>query len=237
MMRFLPRSIALLTALLSLPGAADEGAASLDELFAKVDAKAEGVRDLRAEFRQEKKMKIRRRPLISTGTLSVQKAAAGSRICWESWEVDGESGEKSSPQRLLVLGDEGLLVSWEVETLTGERTDLGKGKLEVSEFLTIGGSLSGLKKSFTVSLKSAPKDGAGYVLALVPHSERLKRLIETMELEIDPKEWVVTRIRVADTAATVTEIFLAKIEVNAGVDAELFRVPADVKLTDVSLEK
>jgi outer membrane lipoprotein-sorting protein len=220
---------------LFLPSRADD-AGDLDEVFKKVDAKAETVKDLKAEFRQEKKMKIRKRPLVAKGKISVKKAEAGTRICWESWDVDPDTDKESAPQRLLVLGDEHLLVSWNLDEKTGERTDLGKGKFEVAEFLSIGGSLSGMKKSFSVELSGHPAEGKGWELKLTPTSDRLKNFIKELRMEIDPKEWVVSRIFVLETRGDTIDIRLSKFEMNAGVDAELFKVPDGVKLEDVKLD-
>jgi outer membrane lipoprotein-sorting protein len=231
------RALPLLALPLLLSAAlADDAPGDLDEVFRQVDANAGRIRDLRAEFRQEKKMKILKRPQVSVGSLSVRKLEAGSRICWESWDLNADSGEKTCPQRLLILGDEKLMITWSLDDRTGERTDLGKGKFEVSEFLTIGGSLSGLKKSFAVELASKPAEGKGWELRLAPTSERLKRLIKEMRLEVDPSAWLVSRIFVLDSGDNTTDIRLTKFSLNEGVDEEVYKVPSDVKLTDVKLD-
>jgi len=232
---------ALPTALLVLAAAAlasrADDAGDLETVFSKVDAKAETVKDVKAEFTQTKQMKILKRPQLSGGHLSVKKTDGGPRICWESWDVDPDTSEKSLPQRLLILGDTKEMVNWSLEEKTGERTDLGKGKVEVSEFLTIGGSLSGLKNGFTVELAGRPAEGKGWELKLTPTSERLKKFIRELRLEIDPVEWVIVRIFVRDTGDNTTDIRLTSFQVNKGVDEKLYEVPKDVKLTDVSFDK
>lgn len=230
------RAPAILVALLLAGPAASDDASDLDDVFRNVDKKAETVKDLKAEFRQEKKMKVMKRPILGKGSVTVKKTEKGPRICWESWEVDPDTGETSAPQRMLVLGDEAKLVTFSTEEKTGEFTDLGKGKFEVQEFLTIGGSLSGMKKSFTVELSGRPAEGKGWELKMTPTSDRLKRFIKEMRMEIDPKDWVVSRIFVLEATGDTMEIRLSKFELNAGVKEELFQVPADVKLEEVKLE-
>ncbi len=231
----LPFCIAAATLALCLRARADD-ASDLDDIFKNVDVKAETMKDLKAEFRQEKKMKVMKRPIVGKGTVSVKKTEKGPRICWESWEVDPDTGETSAPQRMLVLGDESKLVSFSTEEKTGEFTDLGKGKFEVQEFLTIGGSLSGMKKSFSVELGGKPAEGKGWELKMTPTSERLKKFIKELRLEIDPKEWIVSRIFVLEATGDTMEIRLSNFVLNAGVKDELFKVPADVKLEEVKLE-
>ena len=221
-------------ALLLAARADDPG--DLEEVFKKVDAKAETLKDLKAEFRQEKKMKIRKRPLVAKGKISVKKAEAGTRICWESWDIDPDTDKASDPQRLLVLGDEHLLIAWNLEEKTGERTDLGKGKFEVAEFLSIGGSLSGLKKSFSIELIARPAEGKGWELKLTPTSERMKLFIKELRMEIDPKEWIVSRIFALEAGGDTIDIRLSKFEMNAGVDEEVFKVPDGVKLEEVKMD-
>lgn len=209
----------------------------LEDVFKNVDAQAEKVQDLKAEFRQTKKMKIRKRPDVVTGNLSVKKTPAGPRICWESWLLNEATGEKLNPQRTLVLADEKLLWSYVVEDNAAEKTDLGKGKFEISEMLTVGGSLSGMRKSFTVSLGAKPAEGKGWVLDFAPTSDRLKRFVKALQLEIDPEEWIVSRVRYVDTADNVTEILLSNFALNGGVDEKLYEIPKDAKITVVDFDK
>jgi outer membrane lipoprotein-sorting protein len=192
---------------LFVPAFADD-ASDLDDVFRNVDAKAEKLKDLKADFTQEKQLKVMKRPILIQGKVSVKKLEKGPRICWESWETDKDTGEKSAPQRMLVLGDESKLISYSVEDKSGEWTDLGKGKFEVQEFLAIGSSLSGMKKSFGVTLGGRPAEGKGWELKLTPTSERLKKFIKELRIEVDPKEWVVSRIFVLEETGDTIDIRL-----------------------------
>ncbi|MEK7466366.1 MAG: outer membrane lipoprotein carrier protein LolA [Planctomycetota bacterium] len=232
-MRNLLAAAALLALL--LPARADD-AADLDSVFKNVDAKAETLKDLKAAFKQEKTMKVLKRPIVVKGNISVKKAEKGTRICWESWESDPDTGEKSAPQRMLILGDESKLISYSLDEKAGEWTDLGKGKFEVQEFLAIGSSLSGMKKSFGVELAGKPAEGKGWELKLTPTSERLKKFIKELRIEVDPKEWVVSRIFVLEVTGDTIDIRMSGFEMNKGVDETLYKVPADVKLEEVKLE-
>jgi outer membrane lipoprotein carrier protein len=220
---------------LFLPARADDKS-DLDDVFKNVDARAEKLKDLKADFKQEKQLKVMKRPIQIKGKVSVKKTDKGPRICWESWETDPDTGEKSAPQRMLVLGDESKLISYSLDEKAGEWTDLGKGKFEVQEFLAIGSSLSGMKKSFGVELGGRPAEGKGWELKLTPTSERLKKFIKELRIEVDPKEWVVSRIFVLEATGDTIDIRLSGFEVNAGVDEAIYKVPADVKLEEVKLE-
>lgn len=220
--------------LLALASRADD-ASDLDEVFKKVDEKAKTLTDLKADMRQEKTMAIMERPIVCKGKVSVKKAEKGTRMCWETWDVNTDTDEATCPRRLLVLGDEKKLIDMDLEEKNGEMTDLGKGKFEVQEFLAIGTSLSGLKKSFDIELSAKPTDTKGWELKLTPTSERMKLFIKEMRLEIDPKEWVVSRIFVLEATKDTIEIKLSNYQVNKGVDDALFKVPDDMKLQEVKL--
>jgi outer membrane lipoprotein-sorting protein len=208
----------------------------LADVFAKVDARAEEVKNLTADFRQVKKMKVRKRPIETTGRIHVKKTEGGPRVCWESWGTDPDSGAKLDPQRMLILGDEKLMWTYYLDENAAERTDLGKGRFEVTEVITIGGSLSGLKNSFEVSLAASPENGRGWRLALKPVSERLKRFVKALELEIHPEQWVVSRLELTDSSDTVTTIELSGFRMNSGVDEKAFEIPKDAKVTDVEFK-
>jgi len=232
-MRKLLAAVAALA--LWIPARADD-AADLADVFKNVDAKAETLKDLKAEFKQEKQLKVMKRPIVIKGNVSVKKTEKGPRICWASWEVDPDTNEKSAPQKMLVLGDESKLISYSIDEKAGEWTDLGKGKFEVQEFLTIGGSLSGMKKSFSVELGGRPAEGKGWELKMTPTSPRLKNFIKELRVEVDPKEWVVSRIFVLEVAGDTIDIRLSGFKLNEGVDDSLYKVPADVKLEEVKLK-
>jgi outer membrane lipoprotein-sorting protein len=87
-----------------------------------------------------------------------------------------------------------------------------------------------------VELSGKPAEGKGWELKMTPTSERLKKFIKELRLEIDPKEWIVSRIFVLEATGDTMEIRLSKFVINAGVNEELFKVPADVKLEEVKLE-
>ena len=75
-----------------------------------------------------------------------------------------------------------------------------------------------------------------HAICQTPTSERLKKFIKELRIEVDPKEWVVSRIFMLEASGDTTDIRLSGFELNAGVDEALYKVPADVKLEEVKLE-
>jgi outer membrane lipoprotein-sorting protein len=165
------------------------------------------VSSVRAEFTQEKRMKILAHPLISTGTFYFR---APSSLRWEY----------RTPVRSILLMHEGRTDRY-VETGTGLVRDAG-GNLQsmqtVLEQITgwLGGRFDD-NPLFSSSL--AP----GRKIILVPKAAAFKRMIQKIELTLSDRPGVLESVTIYESSDSLTRMVFQNAVINPPLDDSLFR--------------
>lgn len=186
MMRAL--GVALVTAwfLAGMSGAAamaDSGLAGLHERLIRSDV-------LRADFRQEKKLRVLSRPLISNGKLVF---AAGEGVLWQVLE----------PHEVFILMKPGELVEWDRQSGTRRvdtKSNPAFSAMTDVILATLTGDTQVLRRHFDLSV--APLE-SGWRLTLRPKSNDLGAIISEIQVSGDQ---FIEGVRVTEAKGDTTEI-------------------------------
>jgi len=178
-------------------------AGSLEE----IQREAQDIYSVRAEFTQEKHMKILARPLLSTGVVLFKSPKS---IRWEYFE----------PVKSILMMDDGKVKRY-IEGENGLIEDMGPSK-QIMQFVLqeITHWLKGeydRSSNFTTTLKN------GRVIILTPKEESFSRIIERIELTLSEKPGVMDRVKIVENQDTYTEYRFHKTQVNIPLDDVLFR--------------
>jgi outer membrane lipoprotein-sorting protein len=168
---------------------------------------AGGVTSVRAEFTQEKTMKILARPLISTGIFYFR---APSSLRWEY----------RTPVRSILLIDDGRTARY-VETGDGLVRDAGTNLQAMQAVLEqITGWLGGRfddNPLFSSTLVPGRK------IILVPKEAAFSRMIQKIELTLSDRAGVLESVTIYESSDSMTRIVLKNAVINAPLEDALFR--------------
>jgi outer membrane lipoprotein carrier protein len=202
----------------SAPEATDE--ACRKRAIAAVQARYEGIRDLRARFVQTTSgAAIGARAPAQTTSRGIVVVAKPSRMRW-TYEA---------PEASVVVSDGKTL--WIYDSGFGEvqRMPVGDGFLSGAalQFLLGRGEM---EREFDVRLISCKANSVE--LELTP---REPTSYEKLRIVADPRSGNVSRTRIDDLLGNVVEVAFSETEVNLGPSADVFRFepPAGVRVIDV----
>ncbi len=197
---------AALALCLAVAAAAARAGDPLDDVLARIEAKAKTVRDFRARFTQEKTVYILDAPLRSEGTIAYK---APGKLRFET--------TRPAPSTLVI--DE-----------SGLKLHIPKlNQLEVFDFPAkdalgvilplFGQSTADLRRGYEVTLATATADV--HALDLVPRSERVRRAISRIRVEIDRATLLPRRLATEDPNGDTTSTTFTEVNPNVNVeDAE-----------------
>ncbi|RJP82358.1 MAG: outer membrane lipoprotein carrier protein LolA [Desulfobacteraceae bacterium] len=173
----------------------------------QIRKEAAGVFSVRAEFTQEKHMKMLAKPLISTGVVLFKSPKS---IRWEYFK----------PVQSILMMDDGRVKRF-IEGEAGLVEDLGPGK-EIMQFVLqeITYWLKGRfddSPNFTTTLQS------GRTITLTPKEESFSRMIERIELRLSDQPGVMESVKIIENQDTYTEYTFQNTQVNIPLDDVLFR--------------
>lgn len=173
----------------------------------QIQKEAAGVFSVRAEFIQEKHMKILAKPLVSTGVMLFKSPKS---VRWEYFQ----------PVRSILMMDNGRVKRF-IEGENGLVEDLGPAK-EIMQFVLqeitywLKGEFDS-SSNFTTSLKGER------TIVMTPKEESFLKVIERIELTLSDQPGVMDRVRIIETQDTYTEYRFQKTMVNIPLDDVLFR--------------
>jgi hypothetical protein len=169
-------ALALLAGLLSaIPfqaSVADIGAANRPDAFAPMQERLQRSPLLRADFRQERQLRILRRPLISSGRMVLLE---GQGVLWQV----------ADPHPVTYLIRPGEVLEWEGEAAprrVGMAAVPGFRLLTQVFLAALAGDLTGLGAAFTP--ETLPADN-GWRVKLTPKSAELSEIISSLEVAGD----------------------------------------------------
>jgi outer membrane lipoprotein-sorting protein len=168
---------------------------------------AEPVKSVRAEFVQEKHMKILARPLVSSGVF-YYKAPASLR-----WEYQ-------TPLRNILLMDAERVERW-VETSGGLAREAG-ANLQAMQIVMeqISQWLDG---RFDENPMFAARIDPSRVIVLVPKEEAFTRMIQRIEVRLSERAGVIDSVTIHETDTSYTQIAFKNVAFNQSIDTSVFR--------------
>jgi outer membrane lipoprotein-sorting protein len=168
---------------------------------------AEPVKSVRAEFVQEKQMKILSRPLVSSGVFYYQAPAS---LRWEY----------QAPLRNILLMDAEHMERW-VDTGGGLAKEAG-ANLQAMQIVMeqIAQWLGG---RFDENPMFAASLDPGRVIVLVPREKAFARMIQRIDVRLSERPGVIDTVTIYETDASYTQLAFKNVVLNQPIDASVFR--------------
>ncbi|HEY7118758.1 MAG TPA: outer membrane lipoprotein carrier protein LolA [Tepidisphaeraceae bacterium] len=220
-------AFALALALCALPGRAADRPPGVDEklwsLLVQIDARSAKVKDLTADFTQEKFTPLLKKPLLSTGTIRIK----GPTSLWNTRQPE--------PTILRVDEKSIKLLYPRQKVLEVYATDQRMGALAASPFPR----LDVLSKHFTFEqiptkdLGVQTTDGSHIALRMRPTDAQLKEHIDEVSVLLEVATGYVKKAQTIDPDGDRIVLSFANIRANTGLsDADLaLDVPPGVSVT------
>jgi outer membrane lipoprotein-sorting protein len=184
-----------------------------------IDAKAEAVQDLTADFEQQKKTPLLKKPLVSKGTVRVK----GARTRWDT----------EKPQQTVMTIDAAELRIYYPEQKTVEVYPVAAGmsRLAASPLPR----LEVIREHFVVEEVAAKEIDAGAKagevgMRLVPREEGLREHVAQVRVLVDGGG-VGRKVEITDADGEVTTMVFTNVRMNTGLkdEALVLKVPAGTK--------
>lgn len=173
----------------------------------QIQKEAAGIFSVRAEFTQEKHMKILAKPLVSTGVVLFKSPRS---IRWEYYQ----------PVRSILMMDDGRVKRF-IEGDQGLVEDSGPAR-QVMQFVLQEVSYW-LKGKFDNSSNFIARLSGDRTITLTPVEESFSRIIERIELKLSDRPGVMESVKIIENQDTYTEYTFQKTQVNIALDDALFR--------------
>jgi len=203
---------------------ADATDPALEDVLKNLAHSCEKVRDLRAQFTQEKILTIFEEKEKTSGRLFYKRPQL---IVW--WQ------EKPEEMIIWIHGTEMLEYEKRINQV---RKYLLSEQDRDMWFLSVRFDRKTLETRFSLRLKETTSSGKDklFVIELVPNSEDLAADIERVEVTVSSKNWLVERVSIYETNRDVLNIRFRNIRINAGIDEarDLPKLPADAQVIDLS---
>jgi outer membrane lipoprotein carrier protein len=198
--------IGLLGAILLIPAGF---CAAGENDFEKLSRESAQIKTLKADFIQKKSMKILAKPLVSEGYFYF---ATPDSLRWEYVKPlkSAVISYKNSTRRYMY--SEGKMV----EDKTGGVQSM---KIVLNE---VAGWMSG-RFDRNPSFKATISKKENTVVTLTPVEEKMKGMIERIEITLASKAGIVKSVKIYEGADSFTQINFNNVKINETIDAAVFR--------------
>ena len=189
----------------------------------EINARGAGIKDLQADFVQEKFTPLLKKPLISSGKILIKGAAT----LWIT--------EKPEPTVLRIDAKEVRLLYSAQKILEVYKTDEKLGSLAASPFprLEILKQHFSFEKIPVQELSKEADESRDIAFRMKPLHDELRKHIDQVSVLIERASGLVLKAQTVDADGDRLVLSFVNVQVNTGLtDAELeMKVPADVKVT------
>jgi outer membrane lipoprotein carrier protein len=205
-------------AVYSAPADRTGPASGLDDLIARVQERYDRTRHLRAHFRQE--TRLHGFDQVQTGEGQVWILKPGM-MRWDYTKPERQTIIANGDTLWIYLPADRQAIRDQVNQSLGTRTPalFLAGQARLTELFTITASpAQGPSEAGLLQLELTPKAGS------LPHTQ--------VQLGIDPRSYLVQRVRLIDTLGNITTMWFADIDTQGAVEPSLFQfqVPPGVEV-------
>ncbi|MDJ0837137.1 MAG: outer membrane lipoprotein carrier protein LolA [Acidobacteriota bacterium] len=176
----------------------------LAALVEKVDAKAEEINTMRADFRQRKEIYMLKEPVEMKGVFSIRRP-------------DGMRFDFEEKEDLILIMTREDMVSLSHKAKKASSIKLKKRHGRFVQRL-LSDKLGSLTKYFDMTLE---EDDKGYRLLLMPAKRKLKKRFKSIHTAVN-KEYLITYIKVELTDGDIYELYLDNIQLNQELPGDIF---------------
>ena len=180
----------------------------LNRIIKNMKEKEKSLRTLTAKFTQIRKTKLLKEPLQSEGMIY--------------FDSEGKILFKvTSPSSVRVLLKRGLLFIYYPDLSKREEKYLGNNFLK--KYIGVGQSIEGLQKQYSIKLISKTKSGA-YHLKLIPKMKAIAKRVDTIDIEVEPAQWLPEQIHFKEKEGDYTSIHLEFTSINEPLPSGIFKI-------------
>ena len=147
------------------------GADLFDELYARGRTQNGALRTFTASFTETTHAALLTRPLVASGTVSVQRP---DRVALRYTDPD---------ERTIVIDGGRMTVAWPARGIR-QTKDVGASQRRVQKYF-VDSSPDELRAHFAIDTRRGA-GGAGYVVSMVPKRKQIREGLARLELAIDP---------------------------------------------------
>ena len=205
--------VALLCAALAIGAAPAQKAGArgdlFDELFKEGQAKNGGLKTLTASFVETTTSTLLTRPLVSSGTLAVERP---SRIVLRYAQPDG---------RVVLIDGDTLTMSWPSKNVRQSK-DIGAAQKRIQKYF-VDSSPNELRGHFTISAREATDRPGTYLVDMVPKRKQIQEGLSKLELWVDRSTQLMAAMRMTFPNGDTKLMTFTDVKPNAPVDPALFK--------------
>jgi len=205
--------------------AAKERLEKLDQATRKIldlmDKTHGGIKSFSSGYRQVRKVRIRRTPVVSSGSIHIVKRGegAGMKVLFVE--------EKPSKSKVLFTDEEVVML----DCATGEikRNDPRRGSVRPSEIWVLGRPVLDIVRFYEPKLLEPPEeDRETYLglLELVPVSEKVRKWVKRIVIWLRPDDALGLKVRIEDRNGDYQEFDFSggKPKINPEQDPDLYEI-------------
>ena len=182
----------------------------LSWVIRNIKEKEKTIKTFTAKFVQTKKTYLLREPLHSEGLIYFD--CTGKMLL-----------EVTSPSPLKLLFKNNLIVIYDPDLSKAKERRLGKRGNILKKYFGVGQSVKELKKRYEIQLISKTHSG-GYQLRLIPKIKAIARHIDTIEVVVNPKDWLPERIHFKEVKGDHTSLWLQFASINEPLPRGIFTI-------------
>lgn len=180
-----------------------------DELFARGQAKNSNLKTLTASFVETTTSTLLTKPLVSRGTLAVERPA---RIVMRYAEPD---------DRVVLIDGDTLTISWPSKNVRQSK-DIGAAQKRIQKYF-VDSSPDALRSHFTITAREATDRPGTYVVEMVPKRKQIQEGLSNLELWVDRSTQLMAAMRMTFPNGDTKLLTFTDVKPNAPVDPALFK--------------
>jgi outer membrane lipoprotein-sorting protein len=183
---------------------------SFDESYRRAQQANAALKTLTADFTESTTSSLLARPLVSHGTLAVQRP---SRVILRYSEPE--------PRVVLIDGDR-MTMTWPSQQLRQE-TDIKRAQSRVQRYF-VQGSAEELRREFDIELRSTSERPGTQEVRLRPKRKQIRQTLTTLDLWVDPSTSLLSAMRMTFANGDTKTMTLARVVTNPALGPDAFSV-------------
>jgi outer membrane lipoprotein-sorting protein len=180
-----------------------------DELFKQGQAKNGALKTLTASFVETTTSSLLTRPLVSSGTLAVERP---SRIVMRYTQPD---------DRVVLIDGDTLTMSWPSKNVRQSK-DIGAAQKRIQKYF-VDSSPNELRSHFTIAAREATDRPGTYLVDMTPKRKQIQEGLSKLELWVDRSTQLMAAMRMTFPNGDTKLMTFTDVKPNAPVDPALFK--------------
>jgi outer membrane lipoprotein-sorting protein len=180
-----------------------------DELFKQGQAKNAAMKTLTASFVETTSSTLLTRPLVSSGTLAVERP---SRIALRYSQPD---------DRIVIIDGDTMVMAWPSKNVRQSK-DIGASQKNIQKYF-LDKTPNELRSHFTVDASEAADRPGTYIVTMVPKRRQILEGLTRLDLWVDRTTQLLVAMKMSFPNGDTKLMTFSDVKPNAPVDPSMFR--------------